>query len=169
MNRNQALQDQAHALGLDPMAPLQIGGRYLPVARDGRCLCVSGQIPRVGTTVVVTGAAGRDVDLAQAQHAARVCAWRALALLKETLGDLDRIDSVLRMGVYVQSAADFTQHSEVADAASDLIHAVLGPAGGHARTTVGVYQLPKNATVELELMVAANDGMTANGMDYSGD
>jgi enamine deaminase RidA (YjgF/YER057c/UK114 family) len=65
------------------------------------------------------------------------------------------VDRILRITVYVQCTPDFTQHSEVADAASDLLHTVLGEAGIHARTSIGVYQLPKNATLELELQAVA--------------
>ena len=151
-SRDQRLQAHALALGCDLSGELQVGGHYAPVVRDGEHLHVSGQIPRVGSTVVVTGAAGAAATLAQAQRAAQVCALRALTLLQRAAGGLDRIGAIPRMGVYVQSAPGFTQQSEVADAASDLLHAVLGPAGVHARTTVGVFQLPKNATVELELL-----------------
>jgi len=77
---------------------------------------------------------------------------RALALLRQSLGTLDGIGRILRMTVYVQCTQDFTQHSEVADAASDVFCKVLGEAGRHARTSVGVHQLPKNATVELDLV-----------------
>jgi enamine deaminase RidA (YjgF/YER057c/UK114 family) len=79
---------------------------------------------------------------------------RALVLLRQSLGSLDRIAQLLRVTVYTQSAADFTQQSEVADAASDLLHTVLGAAGTHTRTSVGVAQLPKNAAVELDLIAA---------------
>ena len=80
-------------------------------------------------------------------------------------GSLIRVEAapqaVLRITVYVQCTEDFTQHSEVADAASDLLCEVLGDAGAHARTSVGVYQLPKNATVELDMVARATDGATA--------
>jgi enamine deaminase RidA (YjgF/YER057c/UK114 family) len=115
---------------------------------------VSGQVPRVGSTVVVTGRAGADVSLEQAQLGAKVCAMRALALLRQNLGSLDRIKQVMRVTVYTQSATDFTQQSEVADAASEVLHTVLGAAGIHTRTSVGVAQLPKNATVEVDLIAA---------------
>ena len=104
---------------------------------------------------VATGRAGAEVSLEQARAAARISTLRALALLQRALGSLDQVDRILRITVYVQCTADFTQHSEVADAASDLLHTVLGEAGIHARTSIGVYQLPKNATVELELQAAA--------------
>ena len=115
---------------------------------------VSGQVPRIGSTVVVTGRVGAEVPLEEARHAARICAVRTLAILRQTLGSLDAVAQALRMTVYVQSATDFTQQSEVADAASALLHEVLGDAGRHTRTSVGVVQLPKNAAVELDLVVA---------------
>jgi enamine deaminase RidA (YjgF/YER057c/UK114 family) len=79
---------------------------------------------------------------------------RVLTLLQSTLGSLDRVLQVMRMNVYVQSASDFTQQSEVADAASDIFVRVLEDAGAHTRTSIGAYQLPKNATVEIDLIVA---------------
>lgn len=134
--------------------PLLQGGRYLPVVLHAGQAWVSGQVPRVGSTVAVTGRVGEAVALADAQRAARICALRALALLADSLGSLERIERLLRVGVFVQSAPGFTRHSEVADAASDLLHEVLGEPGRHARTAVGVYQLPKDAAVELEMVAA---------------
>jgi enamine deaminase RidA (YjgF/YER057c/UK114 family) len=131
---------------------IKIGGHYAPVVRHGTQVFVSGQIPREGDTILVVGRVGAQVTLAEARLAAQVCAMRALALLRQSLGSLDAISQLLRLTVYVQSAADFTQHSEVADAASDVLHTVLGDAGRHTRTSVGVCQLPKNAAVELDLI-----------------
>lgn len=82
---------------------------------------------------------------------------RALAILRRTLGSLDSVDQVLRIGCFTQCTADFTQQSEVADAASDLVHRVFGAAAVHARTSVGVLALPKNAAVELDMIVAARE------------
>ena len=114
----------------------------------------SGQIPRVGNDVVVTGAAGSDVTLLDAQKAAKISIMRALALLKNHLGSLDVVKSVLRITVYVQSASTFTQQSEVADGASEVLYAVFGKDGVHTRTSVGVLQLPKKATVEIDMIAA---------------
>lgn len=148
----------AAALGYSFDGDIRIGGNYSPVITDG-CTCyVSGQVPRVGDQVVATGRAGADATLEQAQLGARVCAMRALALLRRQLGSLDRIRQVLRVGVYVQSAPDFCAQSEVADAASDLLKAVLGQAGSHTRTSVGVCQLPKNAVVEIDMAVSTTEG-----------
>ena len=142
----------ATQLGYSFDGEIKIGGNYVPLVRNGNEIYISGQIPRVGDTVVVTGRAGADATLAQAQLAAKVCAMRALALLQRSVGSLDEIKRLLRMNLYVQCAADFTQQSEVADGASEVLFFVLGEAGAHTRSSIGVYQLPKNATVELDLI-----------------
>jgi enamine deaminase RidA (YjgF/YER057c/UK114 family) len=146
----------ADELGYSFDGEIKIGGNYVPILQHGQQIYVSGQIPRVGTNVVVTGRVGTAVSLLQAQLAAKVCAMRALALLRNHLGTLSRVQSILRISVYVQSAEDFTQQSEVADGASEVLFAVLGQAGAHTRTSVGAYQLPKNATVELDLVATFN-------------
>jgi len=146
----------ARALGYDFDGQIKIGGNYVPVVRHGNEIYISGQIPRVGDSVVVTGRAGAETSLAQAQLAAKVCVLRALALLRQAAGSLDRVHKVLRISVFVQSAADFTQQSEVADGASEILYAVLGEAGQHTRTSIGVYQLPKNATVEIDLIAVVD-------------
>ncbi|MDR6889074.1 MULTISPECIES: RidA family protein [Variovorax] len=153
--RDQIADRIASELGHSFEGELVAGGNYIPVVRDGSTLYTSGQVPRVGTTVVVTGRVGDQVSLAKAREAAQICALRCLALLRHALGSLDEIGKVLRVGVFVQCTADFTQQSEVADAASELLHRVFGDAGVHVRTAVGVYALPKNASVELEMTVAA--------------
>ena len=152
MSRDARFKEQADALGYSFDGEIKIGGNYVPLVRDGRHVYLSGQIPRVGDTVVATGAAGADATLAQAQVAAKVCVLRALALLQRALGSLEAVQAILRITVYVQSAPAFTQQSEVADGASEVLFAVLGEAGAHTRTSVGVLQLPKNATVEVDLI-----------------
>ena len=111
---------------------ITIGGNDVPLIRDGDHIYVSGQIPRVGDTVVVTGAAGAETTLEQARQAAKICVMRALARWQRSLGSLDHIKLVPRITVYVQSAAGFTQQSEVADDASAVLFAVLGQARAYA-------------------------------------
>ena len=156
MSRDARFEEQAQALGYRFDGEIKIGGNYVPLVRDGHHIYLSGQIPRVGDTVVVTGAAGAGAgaSLADAQKAAKVCAMLALALLQRAVGSLDAVQSILRITVYVQSAPTFTQQSEVADGASEVLFAVLGDAGAHTRTSVGVLQLPKNATVEVDLIAS---------------
>ena len=157
-SRQTALERVIAELGHSFEGEIRIGGNYLSVVRDGNTAYVSGQIPRVGDQVVVTGRVGTDVSLARAQDAARICAIRALVLLRQSFGSLDAIAQVLRVGVFVKSAEGFTRQSEVADAASDLLQTVLGSAGAHARTSVGVFELPKGAAVELEMVVRTSAG-----------
>lgn len=145
----------AAELGCDFAGEIKIGGNYVPYLVDGNQVHISGQIPRVGDEIVVTGRAGSEVSLAEAQRAAKVCVMRALVLLRQATGDLERIRKVLHLSVFVQSAEHFTELSEVADGASAVLYEVLGAAGVHTRTSVGVYQLPKHATVELNLVAVA--------------
>lgn len=153
-SREQLFQQMATELGYSFDGEIKIGGNYTPYLLHGNEVWISGQIPRVDSTVVVTGRVGDNVTLPEAQLAAKICAMRALALLRQALGSLDRVSKVLRISVFVQSSSDFTAQSEVADGASAILFAVLGPAGVHTRTSVGVYQLPKNAAVELDLVAA---------------
>jgi enamine deaminase RidA (YjgF/YER057c/UK114 family) len=150
MNRDDALAAAAQACGFPLDDALRIGGHYEPLLRDGPQVHISGQIPRVGERIACTGAAGAEVTLEQARAAAVICTLRALRLLQREVG-LNAVQQLQRLTVYVRSAPNFTQHSEVADAASDLLLRVLGDAGRHTRTSVGVLQLPKGATVELDL------------------
>lgn len=152
MSRDNKFNEEAAALGYSFDGEIKIGGNYVPLLREGNTVYVSGQIPRVGSDIVVTGSAGDQTDLSRAQVGAKICAMRALALLQRSLGSLERVKAILSISVFVQSAQHFTQQSEVADGASDLLFKVLGSAGAHTRTSVGVYQLPKNATVELSLV-----------------
>jgi enamine deaminase RidA (YjgF/YER057c/UK114 family) len=154
MSRDSEFSKAAASLGYCFDGEIKIGGNYVPLVRDGNHVYISGQVPRVQDTIVVTGRAGSEVPLSRAQLAAKVCVMRALTLLQSSLGSLDKVKAILRITVYVQSAENFTQQSEVADGASELLYGILGPAGAHTRTSVGVFQLPKNATVELDLIAS---------------
>ncbi len=150
-----SLAERLATLGLDLPDTAAPGARYAAVVVHGDTAWVSGQLPRDGDTVVVAGKLGRDVDIADAQRGARIALLRGLAALRDELGDLDRVARILRMTVYVNSTEDFTQHSAVADGASSLVYELFGEtAGRHARTSVGVAQLPRNGCVEIDLVAA---------------
>lgn len=134
----------------------KVGGNYTPLVRDGNHLYISGQIPRVGDAIVLPGKVGDSLTVAQAQVAAGISALRCLGLLKQALGSLDQIRAIARISVYVRSAEDFDQQSEVANGASDVLHEILGDAGVHTRTSVGVMQLPKSAAVEIDMIAVAH-------------
>jgi enamine deaminase RidA (YjgF/YER057c/UK114 family) len=152
--RQSRFEEVAGSLGHAFDGNYKAGGDYVGTARDGNVVYVSGQVPRVGDKVLVMGRAGAEVTLADAQTAAKICAMRGLSLLAKEAGGLDKIRRILKVCVYTQSTSDFTRQSEVADAASQVFHAVLGDAGMHTRTSVGVFQLPKNATVEVDLVAS---------------
>lgn len=154
MTRDQLLEKQAQALGMSLREALKIGGRYTPAIRHGDVVHVSGQIPRVGNRIVITGQLGDTVTLDDARYAVRICTVRSLILLQRCAGSLDHVRSVLRMNVYLRCTPTFTDHSEVADAGSDMVRAVLDEAGEHARTTLGVFQLPRGSVAELDLTAA---------------
>ncbi|MCA0177951.1 MAG: RidA family protein [Proteobacteria bacterium] len=156
MDRDQRFTQLARELGHTFDGEIKIGGNYTPVVRDGDTLYVSGQIPRVGDEVLGVGAVGAQVDLPSAKQAAAVCALRALAFIQRAAGSLEHVRAVPRMTVFVRCTPDFTLHSEVADGASDVLVNVLGPAGVHSRTSVGVLQLPKGAAVEVDLIATLN-------------
>ncbi|SEN28702.1 Enamine deaminase RidA, house cleaning of reactive enamine intermediates, YjgF/YER057c/UK114 family [Pseudomonas sp. ok272] len=157
-SRQALFDDVARHLGHRFDGELRIGGNYVPAVRNGNQVYVSGQIPRIDNTVMVVGRVGAEVSLEQGQHAAKICTMRALAILAQMLGDLECIDSVLRINVYVRSDAEFSQQSEVADGASAVLYAIFADAGRHTRTSVGVFQLPKGAAVEVDMIVALKPG-----------
>jgi enamine deaminase RidA (YjgF/YER057c/UK114 family) len=135
-------------------ANVQPGANYdVAVEHEGQ-LWISGQVPRVQGVIAVTGCLGDGVALADGRRAAAICLLRALAIAQQRLGSLARVAKVLRMTVYVHSAAGFTQQSEVGDAASEILYDVFAPQGAHTRTSIGVAQLPKGAAVEIDLVLA---------------
>jgi enamine deaminase RidA (YjgF/YER057c/UK114 family) len=147
-------ENRARALGLDIPEGVTPAAHYALASLHGGLLYLSGQLPRVGGKVAVTGRVGEDVPLGEAQRAARLCTLRALGAMRQVLGSLDRVERVLKLQVFVRCSEEFQRHSEVADAASELLVQVFGAVGLAARTAVGVYQLPQGASVELDLVVA---------------
>ena len=141
------LEDRLRSLGLAlPAAKLPVAN-YLGTKRSGNLLFVSGRVS------ALRGAVGGEISTAQAKAAARDTLLDLLAIIKQDIGDLDRIVSVERLQGFVRSAPDFTAHPEVIDGASDLLVELLGDAGRHARTATGAAQLPFGASVQLDLIL----------------
>ena len=153
-SRDQQLDLLATQYDIDWQQTIHAVNNYQLTIRHGREIYVSGQLPRTRHGVAVTGCAGSETSFEDAQQAARICVVRALVVMRQALGSLDRVEQLLRMTVFVHSAADFTRQSEVADAASEILHGLFGSAGGHTRSSVGAVQLPKGATVEIDLIAA---------------
>lgn len=127
---------------------------YAPAVSSGRLIWTSGQVPLTGGSPLAVGHVGVDVDLATAQQCAQQAALNAIAAIKGLIGDLDRVEQVVKVLVFVSSAPDFTDQALVANGASTLLESAFGSRGVHARSAVGVAALPFGAPVEVELLVA---------------
>ncbi|MCX8997620.1 RidA family protein [Rhizobiaceae bacterium BDR2-2] len=126
---------------------------YVPYTISGNLLHLSGQLPMENGKLAVTGLVGRDVDVAAARRAAELCAINLLAQAQAALGDLSRIGRIVKIQGFVASTPDFTEQHLVINGASDLLVAVLGDAGRHARAAVGMASLPLNAAVEIDAIM----------------
>lgn len=145
------------ALGLPlPEIPAAIAN-YVPAVRSGRLVFLAGQIARGPDGRFLAGKVGRDFTEAQAAAAARTCALQLLAALKAEVGELSRVKRIVRVGGFVNCTEDFTAQPKVINGASDLLVAVFGDAGKHARAAVGVNALPAGAPVEVELVAELAD------------
>ncbi|MQS13400.1 RidA family protein [Streptomyces kaniharaensis] len=126
---------------------------YVPALRSGEFVFTSGQLPVVGGKLPSTGKVGAEVSPEEGKELAQTCALNALAAIKSVIGDLDLIERVVKVVGFVASAPDFTGQPGVINGASELLGKVLGEAGVHARSAVGVAVLPLDAPVEVELQV----------------
>lgn len=143
------LQDLGFAL---PSAPQPVAN-YVPALKSGGLLFISGQISKGADGRLVVGALGADISVDDGRRAAELCALNILAQAKAALGSLDAIAQVLRLTGFVAATADFTDHPKVINGASDLLVAVLGDAGRHTRSAVGVASLPLGAAVEIDAIL----------------
>jgi enamine deaminase RidA (YjgF/YER057c/UK114 family) len=145
-------EEKIAELGLtlpEVVAPL---AAYVPAVRTGDLVYTSGQVPMVDGKMAQTGKVGAEVGLDDARELARICALNALAALKAEIGDLGKVVRIVKVVAFVASDPAFTQHPQVANGASELLAEVLGEAGKHARSAVGVAALPLDAPVEVELI-----------------
>ncbi len=146
-----AIDDRLRELGIVlPAAPVP-AANYVPAKIGGGLLFVAGQVPMLDGKIAHVGKVGSDVDLETGQAAARLCAVNILAQAKAALGgDLGRIKQTLKVQGFVNCAPDFGDHPKVINGASDLLVAVLGEAGLHARFAVGAPSLPFDCSVEVD-------------------
>ena len=148
-----SIQSRLAELGIALPAAAAPVAAYVPVVVVGNLAHVSGQLPFVDGRLV-TGRLGEDVPLEQGVAAARACGLMILAQLEAALGSLDRVERIVKLGAFVNSAATFTDQPKVANGASELMAEVFGEAGKHARSAVGVPVLPLGAAVEVDAIVA---------------
>jgi enamine deaminase RidA (YjgF/YER057c/UK114 family) len=147
------IAERLNELGIDIPIAAAPAANYLTYAQSGNLIFTAGQLPLKDGKLISTGVLGRDLDASDGQAAARQCAINILAQLQAVLGDLERIVRIVKITSFVASAPDFTTQHLVTNGASDLLVAVLGDRGKHARSAVGVASLPMNAPVEIEAIV----------------
>ena len=146
-------------MGLTLPPPGPPAGNYIGAVRVGNLLFVSGHGPRRADGQYITGKVGRDVTTEQAYEAAKLVMLNCLTSAKRELGDLDRIKRIVKLLGMVNCTEDFTEHPRVINGASDLLVELYGEHGRHARSAVGMQQLPMNIPVEVEMIVGVSDSL----------
>src|SRR6185503_716532 len=149
-------EDKLNALGLElPEAPKPVA-TYVPAVKAGNLLFLSGVLPMRNGQWAVVVKLGREVSLSCGLSAAKVAMRNALAIAKQALGSLDRITRVVKVVGHVASAEGFVQQPQVLNGASDLLVDIFGEAGRHARVAVGAAELPRGASVEIEVIFSVS-------------
>jgi enamine deaminase RidA (YjgF/YER057c/UK114 family) len=138
-------------LGLEVPAVTPPAGVYIPAVRSGSLVYTAGQLPFVGGELSAVGKVGAEVSVEQARQASQLCALNALAAVHDLVG-LDAVVRIVKVVGFVASAPGFTDQPQVINGASELLGEVFGEAGRHARSAVGVFELPRNTPVEVELI-----------------
>ncbi len=152
-----AVEDRLSALGLElPAVSLPVAN-YVPAVRSGNLLFVAGQVPRDVGGRLIAGKVGVTMDVEGAYRAARSCALQALAVVKDAVGDLDRVVRVVRVLGLVNATPDFGEQPAVVNGFSDLMVEVFGDAGRHARVAYGAGSLPGGVPVEVESLFEVAD------------
>ncbi len=142
------------AEGIALPAPAAPVAAYVPAVLVGNLLHISGQIAFAADGTIMTGKIGAERDLAWGVAAAERCGLMLVAQMKAALGDLDRVERIVKLGAFVASTADFTDQPKIANGASEMMVRIFGEAGRHARSAVGVPALPLDASVEIDAIVA---------------
>jgi enamine deaminase RidA (YjgF/YER057c/UK114 family) len=144
--------EKLEALGIQLPTPPTPLGNYVETSLVGSLLFTSGILPFVDGTLLFTGRLGAELTVAQGQEATRYAALNALAAASHFLGDVDRIQKVVRVGIVLATTEVFTQHAEVADGASDLLAQIFGKEPGHTRLVFGASSLPIRTPVVLDVV-----------------
>jgi enamine deaminase RidA (YjgF/YER057c/UK114 family) len=141
-------------LGLNLPADMPPAGKYTRFVHDGELLWLSGHLPDSGGQPIHMGKLGRDLTTAQGYEAARQAATCLLGTIRNAVGDLGRVQRVVKLLGMVNSTEDFTEQTQVINGASDLLEEIFGEGGIHARSAVGMVKLPRNNCVEIEAVVS---------------
>jgi enamine deaminase RidA (YjgF/YER057c/UK114 family) len=147
------VRDRLKELGYELPSVPNPAGSYVPATSAGSLLFTAGQLPLEDGQLRYTGKVGKDVSVEEAKEASRLCTLNALAAVEAEAGSLENVRRVVKVTGYVNSAAGFNRQPEVINGASNFLGEVFGERGTHARSAVGVAELPLDAPVEVELIV----------------
>lgn len=135
-----------------PDAPKPLAA-YVPAIQEGNLVFTAGQVPLVGGELKYKGKLGVDISEEDAIKAAEVCAINCLSVVKSVIGDLNKVERVVKLTAFVNGTDVFTGQPKIANGASELLVKIFGEAGKHSRSAVGVNSLPLGAPVEIEMIV----------------
>lgn len=147
------IEEKIKELGFEVKEAPKPLAAYIPALQMGNLVLTSGQVPLVNGVLKYEGKLGKHVSLEEGMEAAEICALNCLSAVKSVIGDLDKIERIVKLVVFVASSKGFTDQPKVANGASELLGKIFGDAGKHARSAVGVTALPLNAPVEIEMIV----------------
>ena len=152
-----SIERRLEELGISLPQPAAPVAAYVPAVEHGGLLHISGQISFAEDGTLILGRLGEELETEDGIAAARRCGIMLIAQMKAALGSLDRVERVVKLGVFVNSTPAFTEQPKVANGASELMQDVFGEAGRHARSAVGVAVLPLGVAVEVDAIVAVTD------------
>jgi len=151
------IEDKIKELGYDlPETPKPLAA-YIPALKTGDYVYTSGQVPIVKGELKFSGKIGSDLSIDDGQKAAIICALNALSAVKGVTGDLEKVERIVKLTVFVNSSDGFTDQPKVANGASEFLGQIFGEKGKHTRSAVGVSELPVNSAVEIEMIVKVKD------------
>lgn len=146
-------ENKLKELGLTLPAPPKPVANYVPAVRVGDLLFLSGVLPSRDGQLIITGKLGHELSVEQGKEAAKIALLNGLSIIRSETGSLNRVKQIVKMVGYIASAPGFTDQPQVLNGASDLLVAVFGEAGRHVRVAVGAAELPRQAPIEIELIV----------------
>ncbi|MEK9142693.1 MAG: RidA family protein [Nitrospirota bacterium] len=146
-------EEKLRDLGLTLPAPPKPVANYVPAVRVDNLLFLSGVLPSRDGQLIMTGKLGQNLSIEQGVEASRMAVLNGLSIIRHEVGSLDRVKRIVKMVGHIASAPGFTDQPQVLNGASDLLVSLFGDAGRHARVAVGAAELPRQAPVEIELIV----------------
>jgi enamine deaminase RidA (YjgF/YER057c/UK114 family) len=152
------IEEKLNELGITvPPAPKPLAA-YIPALKVDNLIFTSGQLPFADGEIIYTGKVGTDLNDDDARKAAQLCVINCLSAVKSVIGDLNKIRQIVKLTVFVNSSEGFNDQPKIANGASELLEKIFGVNGKHARSAVGVNELPLNSAVEIEMVAKVEQG-----------